>query len=425
MKFSGPPSGPSSPSKKRKVKKNGSAAVSRDALRQQLLRVHALAGNWKSRLKPHERKLQKTIRTASDCSGYGSDLIAYRLLNLQGRVLPQQMSENDLHKIKLHEAVAKACGWNTQPAMTGDMLARKPEECKTADVYVAGFPCPSFSTLGKGRGIHDQRGFLTLKGMEHIALTRPRVIVLEQVAAILQVKHEKVWNFVLKTLKSLEYDYVYKVMNTREHGVPQSRPRVYLLAVAKEVGQGTLSLPEKRTVPVDLHHFLRKDIVGSEILKLPKYEQLLGPQLWQKGFVLDVGASPRWQHVVRNAAPCLIRTRMEQQGYYIPKLRRRLLPEEAAALQAVPSRVFLAMTAAAQEHDIPLSAVAASLGDAMSVNILASVLMRGLNHAGLAKFGPKQDYWHHVENGPAAAQLSDNLFLYGKPCGATVERRNG
>jgi hypothetical protein len=52
----------------------------------------------------------------------------------------------------------------------------------------------------------------------------------------------------------------------------------------------------------------------------------------------------------------------------------------------------------------------------MSVNVLASVLMRGLNHAGLAKFGPKQDYWRLVENGPSAAQLSDNLFLHGTPC---------
>ena len=110
---------------------------------------------------------------------------------------------------------------------------------------------------------------------------------------------------------------------------------------------------------------------------------------------------------------------MAQHGYYIPKLRSRLLPEEAAALQAVPSPVFAAMTAAARDNNIPLSAVAGSLGDAMSVNVLASVLMRGLNHAGLAKFGPKQDYWRLVENGPSAAHLSDNLFLHGTPCAAS------
>ena len=81
--------------------------------------------------------------------------------------------------------------------------------------------------------------------------------------------------------------------------------------MVQEVKKG-LALPEKRTVPVNLHHFLKKDRVGTEVLHLPKYEQLPGAQLWQKGYVLDVGASSRWQHVVRNAAPCLIRARMAQ-----------------------------------------------------------------------------------------------------------------
>ena len=102
-------------------------------------------------------------------------------------------------------------------------------------------------------------------------------------------------------------------------------------------------------------------------------------------------------------------------GYYIPKLKRRLLPDEAAALQGVPTQVFLAMTAAARDNNIPLSALLGSLGDAMSVNVLATVLMRGLNHAGLAKFGPSQDYWRLIENGSSAAHLSDNLLFHGTP----------
>ena len=43
------------------------------------------------------------------------------------------------------------------------------------------------------------------------------------------------------------------------------------------------------------------------------------------------------------------------------------------------------MTAAATHHNIPSSAVAGSLGDGMSVNVLASVLMKGLHHSGLKK----------------------------------------
>ena len=270
-------------------------------------------------------------------------------------------------------------------------------------------PCPSFSNLGKGRGVNDSRGLLTLKGMEYIARTRPKMIVLEQVAAILQKKHEKVWNYVLKILKYLEYKYVYRVLNTKAFAVPQSRPRVYLLAVASEICQGALALPDERTQPVDLHHFLQKEVKGTEVLALPKYERLLGAQMWRKGYVLDVGSSEKFQSAVHNATPCLTRTRLSQRGYYIPKLQRRLLPEEAAALQGIPSQVFASMVAAATDFNIPSNAVAGSLGHGMSINVLTSVLMKGLHHSGLARYESRHEHWRLVENSEAAG-LSDKLF---------------
>lgn len=72
-------------------------------------------------------------------------------------------------------------------------------------VYIAGYPCPSYSNLGKGAGVQDRRGLLTLKGLEYVALRRPKLVVFEQVSSILQKKHSEVWNYVLKTLKTLDY----------------------------------------------------------------------------------------------------------------------------------------------------------------------------------------------------------------------------
>ena len=400
-----------SPSKRRRkigIKKE--TAPTKEVLRQLLTRVNYLAATWKARVGPHTRGGRKSIRAASDCSGHGSDLIAYTLLGLQRKVFPVQWSEVDKNKIPLHEAVARKCGWAARLPMPHDMMSRPAGHCEKADVYVAGFPCPSFSSLGKRQGVEDHRGLLTLKGMEYIALTRPRVIVLEQVAAILQKRHAKVWNFVKKTLTALEYEFVYKSLNTRSYAIPQSRPRVYLLAVAKEICQGTLALPAECPKPVDLHHFLKKDVIGNEVLSLPKYEKLLGAKMWAKGYILDVGSSEQFQSVVKNASPCLTKTRMSQEGYYIPKLKRRLLASEAAALQGIPSEVFAAMTAAATQHNLPSNAVAASLGDGMSINVLASVLMKGLHHSGLAKFGARCAHWRLVETGEAAAALSDKLF---------------
>ena len=308
--------------------------------------------------------------------------MAYRLLGLQKRVRPVMMSENEPRKVYY--------------------------------VYIAGYPCPSYSNLGKGAGVQDRRGLLTLKGLEYVALRRPKLVVFEQVSSILQKKHSEVWNYVLKTLKTLDYVVDFKVCDTKQFAVPQSRSRVYLLAIAAEVCRdGTVAEPQPKN-PVDLHFFLRKDVAGSEKLELPKYERLLGQKLWTKGYVLDVGASEGFQSVMTNCCPCLTKTRLGQDGYYIPKLRRRLLTSEAASLQGLPSQVLNAMQSAAIEHDLPSRTIEKSLGDAMSINVLASVVMTGLWKAGLASSlkGKKagDTDWMLETNGEVAAQISDKLF---------------
>ena len=98
------------------------------------------------------------------------------------------------------------------------------------------------------------------------------------------------------------------------------------------------------------------------------------------------------------------------QGFYVPGLKRRLLAFEAGRLQGVPTSVLKAMHKAAKAEELPSSAVRAALGDAMSVNVLASVMMRALTAAGLTD-KKMHDYWRLVPtSGDAAARLSDKLF---------------
>lgn len=188
-------------------KKTRPLSVSKDELRQHILRVKGLAASWENRLRPWQHGGESVIRVASDCSGHGSDLIAYRLLGLVKKVLPVMMSETDADKVCLHEAVAKICGFNTSKLTMVIYVS--------THVYVAGFPCPSFSNLGKRKGVVDRRGLCTLSGREYIARTRPKVIVLEQVASILHKTHAKVWGFVLKILAALKYKVVFKILNTK------------------------------------------------------------------------------------------------------------------------------------------------------------------------------------------------------------------
>lgn len=139
---------------------------------------------------------------------------------------------------------------------------------------------------------------------------------------------------------------------------------------------------------------------------LPTYEEKLGQDMWNKGFVLDVQASPRFQHPMVNCSPCLLKTRCAQAGYYIPKLQRRLLSEEVARLQGLPHPVFAAMSAL---EGLSARALDAAAGDAMSVNVLMLALRRCCDSAGLTRLGPSRDFWLHC---PAdkCFELSDKLW---------------
>ena len=107
--------GPRQPLQRSISKVKPDKSVTSVVLRNQLLRIKSLASSWQRRLSKHAPMgVKSTIRSASDCSGYGSDLIAYKLLGLQSRVLPVMMSEVDANKVVLHHAVSEVCGFKTK-----------------------------------------------------------------------------------------------------------------------------------------------------------------------------------------------------------------------------------------------------------------------------------------------------------------------
>ena len=66
------------------------------------------------------------------------------------------------------------------------------------------------------------------------------------------------------------------------------------------------------------------------------------------------------------------------------------------------------MLQAAAANALPERTVEGSLGDGMSINVLAAVLQKGLAAAKLVRQGP--EYWRMVSDGQSAASLSDKLF---------------
>ncbi len=97
------------------------------------------------------------------------------------------------------------------------------------DLLVGGSPCQSFSLLGNRLGTDDHRGMLLFEFIRVLREIRPKTFLFENVKSLTTYNKGKLWSEVLEIFQSIGYKLKYKVMNAKNYGVPQSRPRVYLV----------------------------------------------------------------------------------------------------------------------------------------------------------------------------------------------------
>ncbi|HDU3339541.1 TPA: DNA cytosine methyltransferase [Listeria monocytogenes] len=99
----------------------------------------------------------------------------------------------------------------------------------TVDVICGGFPCQSFSIAGKRRGFEDIRGTLFFDIARAAKQIKPRTLFLENVKGLLSHNKGQTFATILKTLHELGYDAEWQVCNSKNHGVPQNRERVFII----------------------------------------------------------------------------------------------------------------------------------------------------------------------------------------------------
>jgi DNA (cytosine-5)-methyltransferase 1 len=105
----------------------------------------------------------------------------------------------------------------------------EPGDLPEADCYCGGFPCQAFSVAGKRGGFEDTRGTLFFEVMRLAAVRKPKYLFLENVAGLLSHDGGKTFGAILNTLGELGYWYEYQVLNSKNHGVPQNRERVFIV----------------------------------------------------------------------------------------------------------------------------------------------------------------------------------------------------
>jgi len=100
------------------------------------------------------------------------------------------------------------------------------------DVICGGFPCQDISVAGKGAGINGERSGLWSEYARIIGEVRPRYVIVENVAALLNRGLDRV----LGDLAALGYDAEWHCIPASAVGAPHRRDRVWIIAHAERHG---------------------------------------------------------------------------------------------------------------------------------------------------------------------------------------------
>lgn len=107
------------------------------------------------------------------------------------------------------------------------------------DGVIGGPPCPPFSKSrfylkNKSRGMDDDDGANSLFNfIRCLKETKPKFFLFENVYGFTYKPHRSSLDFLLSEVKALGFNPVYKVINTADYGVPQTRERFICIGLLK------------------------------------------------------------------------------------------------------------------------------------------------------------------------------------------------
>jgi len=193
-----------------------------------------------------------------------------------------------------------------------DIRKISPEEIPDFDILCAGFPCQPFSQAGHKQGFSDgknsERGNLFFNIADIIATKRPKAFFLENVRGIVNHDNGRTLKIIREILEDeLGYSFYFKVVKATDYGLPQHRPRAFMIGFRDEGFLKGFEFPQ----PIPLR-FNMSDVFGGKCSR-------------EIGFTLRVGG-----------AGSNINDRRNWDSYLVNDKVVRIQPQHALKIQGFP-----------------------------------------------------------------------------------------
>lgn len=176
------------------------------------------------------------LRVGTDCSGIEAPIEALKQMNIPYKhIFSSEIDKYCIKSIKANYEPEIIFGDPDGPFKNGDIRERNIKDVPNIDLYICGFPCQPFSIAGERKGLEDKRGNVFFSCLEVIKVKQPKYFILENVKGL--KTHDKgrtwetIWNSLidLKEIKELGYHIDWKILNTRDYGIPQNRERIFII----------------------------------------------------------------------------------------------------------------------------------------------------------------------------------------------------
>lgn len=182
----------------------------------------------------------------------------------------------------------------------------KIDDLPYADFWTVSFPCQSISVAGKMKGLKPDSGTRSSLLWDNIRLlnkakesgTLPQYIMFENVKNLVSKKFINDFNDLLDILDELGFNSYWSVLNGKDCGIPQSRERVFVISVRKDIDKGKYIFPEPFDIGIRLKDVLEDQVDEKyylpdekvqEFLKTIDFEQFYETdnELHQLGYIND------------------------------------------------------------------------------------------------------------------------------------------
>lgn len=156
-------------------------------------------------------------------------------------------------------------------SIAGDITQIDAKDIPDFDICLAGFPCQAFSLAGARKGFDDDykgmcRGTLFLDVARICEEHKPKVIFCENVKGLVIHDKGRTFKIITKTFEDLGYKVFYKILNSKDYGVPQNRERIYIVAFRNDIHSDNFTFPE----PTDTNKVL-SDIIEEQEVSVKYY----------------------------------------------------------------------------------------------------------------------------------------------------------